>query len=431
MIPGDYVKKRILRFGEISADEIRKRTTCFIGCHETLIAASEDGHRTDPFFQRSITYYGSGKNGNVSLNVSRRHQQSFDPADNTTGEEVYKYSDTHGDMIKEFFNGEMDKLLQEDPDALFMTWSQEHWILFSEKFHQHVICANDPDIVSLFQNKKNFKEYTKGKIPVADFEIMNGKEILYHIKQRTFPHEREVVVQNPTGILGVGTTFFRKNMSPDRLAQLSSQIDEQELYVVSEFVPNIGSPSTCVMVSNNETAIYPPWMMAIGENSGSTAGSDLGAFTALPESAQQAVKKAALKAAKVLQESGYRGTANIDLIATTGERHPEALITEINARDPETIALLTLASIRAGVRSPHELKVEAHYAERTNFVDEINQIPPVGRKIYGSYTRNADGTVTVPSEHRHRNLEGLDQTVSEDDIAGTTRQQYSYTGFIF
>ena len=100
------MKKQTLGFGEISVDEIKKRAKCFIGCHETLIAASADGHRTDPFFQKSITYYGSGRNGNVALNSSRRHQQSFDPSDNTTGEEVYKYSDKHGKIIKEFFNKE-------------------------------------------------------------------------------------------------------------------------------------------------------------------------------------------------------------------------------------------------------------------------------------------------------------------------------------
>jgi hypothetical protein len=118
-------------------------------------------------------------------------------------------------------------------------------------------------------------------------------------------------------------------------------------------------------------------------------------------------------------------------MATSGEEHPQALITEINARDPETIALLTVATKRSGLRSPHELKVESHYAEKTNFAEEINKMPPVGRKFYGSYTRGADGKITVPLEYRQCNLEGLDQTVSQDKTEGTTRQLYSYTGFIF
>jgi len=167
----ENMKKQTLKFNEISVDEIKNRAKCFIGCHETLIAASEDGHRTDPFFQKSITYYGSGKNGNAALNSSRAHQQSFDPSDNTTGEEVYKYSDMYGKIIKEFFNNEILKILRDDPDTLFITWSQEHWILFADEFHRNVICANDPELVDLFQNKKNFKEFAKGKVPQADFEI--------------------------------------------------------------------------------------------------------------------------------------------------------------------------------------------------------------------------------------------------------------------
>lgn len=425
------MRKRILGFRDISVDEIKGRPRCFIGCHETLIAASEDGHTTDPFFQNSITYYGSGKNGNVALNSTRRHQQSFDPSDNTTGEEVYKYSDTYGDIIRDFFNREILKLLNDDPDTLFITWSQEHWRLFTEEFHPSVICANDPELVSLFGNKVNFKSYAKGKLPQAGFDVMKGAEVLYNVAQGAFPNDREVVVQSQKGILGVGTTFFKRSMDQDRVKGLSKQINPDELYVVSDFVANIGSPSTCVMVSNNEVAVYPPWMMAIRENSGSTAGSDLAAFTALPPSVRQAVTDTALKAAEVLRESGYRGTANVDLIATNGERYPEALITEINARDPETIALLTVAACRAGFRSPHELKVEAHYAERTSFADEIRNIPPTGRKIYGPYTRCADGTVFIPPEHRHRNVEGLDQTDTEDQTEGTTRQQYTYTGFVF
>jgi nucleotide-binding universal stress UspA family protein len=425
------MKKRTLGFGEITVEEIQKRPRCFIGCHETLIAASEDGHRTDPFFQKSVTYYGSGRNGNVALNSRRRHQQSFDPGDNTTGEEVYKYSDTYGGIIRDFFNTEILKILREDPGTLFMTWSQEHWSLFAEEFHRNVICANDCGLVALIGNKKNFKEFAKGKLPQADFDVIKGAEIRNLLKQRVFPDEREVVVQSQQGILGVGTSFFTKGMQKDRIETLSKEINPEELYVVSEYVHNIGSPSVCALVSNNETAIYPPWMMAIDKNSGSTAGSDLAAFAALPVSARQAVKDAALKAAKVLQESGYRGTANIDLIVTTGEKHPEALITEINARDPETIALLTVAANKAGFRSPHELKAEAHYAERSDFAGDVNNIPPIGRKIYGSYTRGADGKVVIPPEHRHRNTEGLDQTDSEDDIEGTTRLNYTYTGFIF
>jgi len=425
------MKKQTLGYNEISVEEIKKRTKCFIGCHETLIAASVDGHTTDPFFQKSITYYGSGRNGNVALNSSRRHQQSFDPSDNTTGEEVYKYSDRHGKIIKDFFNTEILKILSDDPDALFITWSQEHWILFTSEFHRNVICANDPELVALFGNKINFKSFVKDKLPQADFDVMKGEEIIYQLRQGVFPNDREVVVQNQKGILGVGTTFFKRSMHKDQLEKLSKQINPDELYVVSEFVHNIGSPSVCALVSNNEVTIYPPWMMAIHEDSGSTAGSDLAAFTALPQSAQQAVNDAALKAAKVLQDSGYRGTANIDLIATNGEKYPEALITEINARDPETIALLTVAASKAGLRSPHELKVEAHYAEKTNFIDEITSLPPVGRKMYGGYSRGSDGKVVIPAEHQHRNVEGVDQTDSEDDIEGTTRQLYSYTGFIF
>ena len=425
------MKKKALGFGDISVGEIKKRAKCFIGCHETLIAASSDGHKTDPFFKNSITYYGSGRNGNAALNVCTKHQQSFDPADNTTGQEVYKYSDKHGKVIKEFFNNEIFKILKDDPGALFITWSQEHWILFSEEFHGSVICANDPKLVALFGNKKNFKEFVKGRLPQADFEILKGDEILYRVKQGVYPREREVVAQSPQGILGVGTMFFKASMGKEQLKKSAAQIEPEKLYVVSEYIHNIGSPSVCAMVSNNEAVIYPPWMMAIRKDSGATAGSDLAAFTALPESAQKAVKAAALKAAKVLQENGYRGTANIDMMATDGKKHPEALITEINARDPETICLLTVAAAKAGLRSPHELKVEAHYAEKTNFIDEINSLPPVGRKIYGSYSRLPDGKVVIPSEHKHRNVEGLDQTDSEDNIAGTTRQQYTYTGFIF
>ena len=425
------MKKQTLGYGEITAEEIKSRAKCFIGCHESLIAASEDGYKTDPFFQKSITYYGSGRNGNVALNSAHRHQQSFDPADNTTGEEVYKYTDTHGEIIKEFFNNEILKILRDDPDTLFMTFSQEHWILFTEEFHKNVICANEPELVNLFGNKKNFKEFAKGKVPQADFEIMKGSEVLYLLQQGAIPNEREVVVQSPTGILGVGTTFFRKGAEKSKIENLSKQINADEFYVVSEFVKNIGSPSVCAMVSNNETAIYPPWMMAIAENSGATAGSDLATFAALPEDIKLAVYEASLKAAKVLQESGYRGTANIDLMVTNGETHPKALITEINARDPETISLLTVAASRAGLRSPHEIKVDACYAETTNFVDEINKVPPIGRRIYCPYTRNADGSVTIPPEHQHRNTEGLDQTDTEDNVEGTTRQHYSYTGFIF
>jgi hypothetical protein len=425
------MKKRTLGFREITVEEILKRPRCFIGCHESLIAASEDGHTTDPFFQKSITYYGSGRNGNAALNASRRHQQSYDPNDNTTGEEVYKYSDTHGGIIKEFFNSEILKILREDPDTLFMPWSQEHWILFTEEFHRSVICANDPKHVNQIGNKRNFKEFVKGKLPQADFELMKGAEVLYQLKQRTFPFEREVVVQSPQGILGVGTTFFRRDMDKGTIEALSKEINPDDVYVVSEYIHNIGSPSLCAMVSNNETAIYPPWMMAIDKNSGSTAGSDLAAFTELPESTRRAVKDVALKAAGILQENGYRGTANIDMIVTTGKSHPEALITEINTRDPETIALLSVATSRAGLRSPQEIKVEAHYAKETNFTDEINALPTTGRKFYGTYTRSADGKVIIPPEHLHRNTEGLEQTLSEDDIKGTARQHYTFTGFVF
>ncbi|MCL2630687.1 MAG: hypothetical protein FWD49_04100 [Firmicutes bacterium] len=425
------MKKQPLKFGEISIEEVLKRPKCFVGCHETLISASECGHKTDSFFSRSITYYGSGKNGNLSLNTATKHQQSFDPSDNQTGEEVYKYSEMHGGAIKDFFNSSMRSVLKENPDTLFLPWSQEHWILFSEEFWNSFICANDPSLIDLFGNKKNLKEFAKGKIAQADFEVLSGEEVLKRIKDGFFPNVREVAVQSPKGILGVGTTFFKKDMPKSVIESKAREINPKETYVVSEFIHNLGSPSVCALVSNSEVAIYPPWMMAICKDSATTAGSDLGAFANLPKDIREEIVKEAIVAGNMLKDKGYRGTANIDMMATNGETHPKALITEINTRDPETIALLTVASARAGLTSPHALKAQCHYAERTNFASEVSKLPPVGRKFYGTFSRGNDGEIIIPKEHMHRNIEGLDIVKSWDEISGTTRQDYTYTGFIF
>jgi len=384
------------------------------------IAATPDGMTYDPFFKGSYTYVGDNMRGNHSLNVKHKHQFGINPMGAKVGKEVYMYTEEHSGVIKEHFNEGAKKVVEQG--GLILPWSREFTeVILEPEFHQHIICAQKPELIEKYGNKQSLKEILKEQgIAQADFEIMKGAEIIYMIEQGHIPHEREVVVQSPYGINGKGTMILSKKEQGDPWKQSVKDINPEQDYVVSEYVKTISSPSVHMQISSNEIGMYP-----VGDQlvvSGQTQGTSFDTFAARPQSTQQATRDVAMQVAELAQKDGYRGFINVDTMITDDERYPEALVTETNTgRYSGTAGLANVAARRTERMTGQEIgsvfdhSVEALYKKETDFSKRIAMIPAIGSKRDGPAERSPSGEIIIPQEYQGINHDGLEQTRTEDE----------------
>ena len=412
------MKQPTLTRDEISFEEVQQRRKFFLGGQASMTYADAHGQAYDPYLAGSVTYYGDGEKGgqefgNVAFNSHTGHQQGINPKDNKPNEEVWLYSNKYGDQMTDFFNGQVEQILTQDPKALFIPWQQHDWKLLRPEFHKNVIAANSPELVAKFGDKISFKQImAEHGIPQAPYEVMTGAEIQYLVETGVFPHDREVVIQSAYGINGAGTMMFTKEQTQDPWGQSAENLHPERHYIVMDYIKTLGSPAIYMQISDNEIGVYPIGMQSIV--GGQTQGTDFGAFAQLPPEIQTAEMELAYKVGAILQQSGYRGIANLDTMITDGSAHELALATEINARHPSTIRLINAAAQRAGIGSAHAHTVAAHYQGHTDFATEIAGIPMEGKYHTGTHTRTSEGGVIIPKEYAGYNLEGLDRTTTED-----------------
>jgi len=338
----------------------------YVGGRQSDLVADFKATTNDNFFRGSITIKGSGQDGNIS----------YESVSGTEVDETRIYFKENIKIIKKFVKQQTKKIVKSDPDAMFIPYSFFWQDKIPKKFRCRVRCCNDFDLLKYLNSKFNFKELIEGHLPQAPHVYLKGTEVIANIESGKWPSEYECAVQTEYGSGGNGTWLVTKDFDKEKIL---SELNPGETYVVGDFIHNLASVGIQVQLSNNEVAVYPAGIQLM--RGPHYIGTDIYAFTQLPEDAQKECIEVGKKFGQILKglPQKPRGFVGLDLIVAK-EGSPRVFAVETNARFTGSTGLLNILSHKAGIGSVFEHTYRAFYDEETNLQALFDKISPTGIK---------------------------------------------------
>ncbi|MCL2484235.1 MAG: hypothetical protein FWD89_00220 [Firmicutes bacterium] len=385
--------------------ENNKGPVYYLGRRQSDIVTTFDADETDTFFKGSITCYGDGKDGNISYNSHSGIQLSDDDS---------KYGSRNKAIYTKFFSAQCRNVIEKDPDAFFMPFSDYFAQMVPEEFKDRIICFNNLKAITWLSSKINFRKLVEKVIPVPSYKIMKGSKVLKLIESGEYPTKQQVAVQAEYTSGGEETFLLtRKYFEEEGYAKkIKSKIDSKQEYLVSEYIENIGSVGIQMQISNNEIALYPPSIQVM--KGPVYIGSDLVAYTKLDEEVKEKCEEIAQEFGYILQNldklrikrpgfknAKIRGFIGIDVIVG---KDGKVYAIETNPRFTGATGLLNILSHMAEQGSVYEHAYQAFYDKKTSLTRKFKKIEPLGRKKYA----DEDGKEGYEQE-------GLDETVHREE----------------
>lgn len=288
------------------------------------------------FFTNSITIFG---NTNISM------QQKLN--------KVIDHNNVKNfELIDDFFNEEMKKLVKENPDTRFMYYSQINSYDSVKEIGllDNVICLNNQDLINYISNKFELKKLFKNIVPILDYKILSGKYCNYDYLSKIFnTSDGAFVIQSSTGSGGSGTLVLN-NKNEQNL-----DTSKNQNYMVTRYCENNIPINIHVLISKNKILILPGSLQIIQNINNKLAykGCDYIAYNNINNKLIEKIEQYAYKVAEKLRQKGYLGICGIDSIIYNDEIY----LMEVNTRFQNSSTVLNLALKENNLPSLQELNI--------------------------------------------------------------------------
>ena len=237
--------------------------------------------------------------------------------------------DKNWDMIDNYYFTTKEKLIKEIPDIKFMHYNYSGMI---GKDLKNCICYNNTTLIDKLNNKFYTKKYFKNIVPVLDFEIIEGKDIVSNLKlEKRFGNE--IVIQEKKGSGGENTKIVNIQQKP------TFNISKE--YLVSTYCKNNIPVNIHLIIGTNSITLLPSSVQLIKkiDNNLIYIGCDFIAYRNIKRKIIEKHREYALKIGKELKKMGYRGVCGIDSIIYNDEIY----FMEINPRFQSSSTILNKA----------------------------------------------------------------------------------------
>ncbi len=348
------------------------------------------------FVKDSITIFG---NNNISMQNKLNRCLNHNDSKNFT-------------IIDDFFNKEIQKIIQEKPHIKFMYYSQINSYRSMEKLGllNHVICLNNQDLIEKLSNKFKLKKYFKNYVPVLDYILIKGQDLCIAKIQQELPTKTsEYVIQTAIGSGGSGT-FLINSKNENNLI-----FNKNQNYMVSKYCQDNIPLNVHVLISDQEIELLPPSLQIIelSDNKLIYKGCDYIAYQKLiSNQLNQKMNNYSYIIASHLQKMGYKGICGIDYILYNNEIY----LMEINTRFQNSSTILNKSLQENNLPSLQELHYNCFYNKKIKL--------PKFTVNYSCYiNENTESNTTFPMNYIEE-LDSIDKNIS--------KEQMTYLGsFIF
>lgn len=324
-------------------------TLIWLGVRESDIDATRN------LFDKSITIFGSGTNGNISMEreLGKRFNHNI---------EMPEYDS--------FFVNTMDKILIDFPEALFFQYDSLDSDSFPTHLKEKIIFKNPSHLLQFLNDKITLKSWASRYTNTLPYELLTGTQILCNDLSR-LDKCKEIVIQRSQSCGGEGTFLFKKS----NLADIETIISTDEQYIVTEYQKNNISVNIHAVIYKENEYLFAPSIQIINNKKQRLEyiGSDYSAFNALSTNEKELIMLEATKVCAALRETGYLGVCGIDFILVNNCCY----FMEVNGRFQASSALLNRDLKRQGYLSLQEYHIDA-------FENQTPTLPPPPKFALGS-----------------------------------------------
>lgn len=323
---------------------------------------------TGGLFEGSVTLFGSGENGNRSM----ERQQ-------------HRRIDHNGEcpLYDDFFQDAMRRILEEMPDARFIQYAPLDGVDFSPELQERCCFQNPYRLLAFLEHKLELKAWAGQYAAVLPGRTVTGLPRGRETLRELLPDAAAAVVQRDSSCGGMGTFLVRL----DTDGALALPVGPQEPCLVTPFQANGISVNVHAVLYGERTLLFPPSVQIIDQEGACLEylGGDFSAYGTLPADERALVSQTAAAVCGGLRELGYRGVCGIDLLLSGGNCY----FMEINPRFQASTGLLNRSLRQKGLPSLQEYHVDA-------FLRAAPSLPPPPALVDGSffvyhYRREQDG----------------------------------------
>lgn len=292
----------------------------------------------DGLYSGSITFFGSGKNGNRCLfqgKTARKDHNQKDP------------------LFERFYTQTMQQVLQEDPVARFMFYNQDMIYYTDPILREHIICYNKQGILQALNNKMLCKLWLKEQVPLLPSIQMFGTEISRTRIEKYMPNERAFVIQ-PDFSSGGHNTYLLTDKNDIKVLK---RLNPATLYTVSPYKEDAISINIHGIAYRDGFQLYPASIQLIRKKQDQLLyeGGDFPAFSTLSIKVRNRLYSISEQVSEELVNIGYLGVYGIDLIVVKDDVY----FMEINPRFQASTPVLNYELWLRGGASIHQCCIEA------------------------------------------------------------------------
>lgn len=289
-------------------------------------------------FNGSVTFIGSGKNGNISYSSE------------------YNYTINYNEDSKEldqFMEKSLLGIIEKDPASCFFCYTASYIFSFENpEITRRIICGNARDILQMLRNKMNTRIWLGKSVPVLPTIALTGPECRYENLHNLFPDIITFTIQGCTGAGGADTYI----MTRDNESIVYSRLYRNHLYLVSPFLEKSYSANIHVIFDDSDYVIMPGSIQIVEpyDQRMIYRGADFIEYNRIPYDVLEQIHKYTDIIASKILSTGYKGVLGIDYLVSKDS----VFFLEINPRFQSSTPLLNLALKENELPTVQEILIE-------------------------------------------------------------------------
>lgn len=272
-------------------------------------------------FKGSVTFVGSGKNGNISYSVHSGKIPNYNRDSNE---------------LDDFMKKTLLFLISQDRNVKFMFYNPYFAFYLGGEILKHAILLNKIYPYHLLRDKMKTRLWLSNALPSIESAALSYSQCSLEYFKKMFPGERSFVLQGCTGA-GGNDTYVIDDTSWQSVKEC---LHTNEIFLLSPYVKSSFSVNVHIIIGNN--VIITPGSIQIVEKIENRLifhGSDFVEYRHLPEEIKEKVRVYAEKAGELIKNLEFKGILGIDFLISNNEVY----FLEVNPRFQSSSPLLNEA----------------------------------------------------------------------------------------